>query len=72
MRAFADAQGAQVEEHTLASQFCCNGSGSYLTWLDDVLQVCPTDKRYLDISLYECTVFNTTEELNSQTLKPAP
>jgi uncharacterized protein len=31
--------GAEIEEMTLESQFRCNGSGGYLVWLDDDLEI---------------------------------
>lgn len=34
--------GAEVTQLELASQFRCNGSDGYLTWLDDVLGIRPT------------------------------
>ena len=39
---WANALGADVTRMQLASQFRCNGSDGYLTWLDDVLGIRPT------------------------------
>jgi DUF2075 family protein len=39
IRLLAERAGASVEEMELASQFRCNGSDSYLEWLDDALGI---------------------------------
>jgi DUF2075 family protein len=39
--AWARDQGATVHELSLSSQFRCNGSNDYLSWLDEVLQLSP-------------------------------
>ena len=36
---FAEAAGAKIVELELDSQFRCNGSDAFLTWLDDVLEI---------------------------------
>ncbi len=36
---FAKEQNAQIEHMKLKSQFRCNGSDGYLSWLDDVLEI---------------------------------
>lgn len=58
LRRHAEAQGAEVVELTLASQFRCNGSDGYLTWLDDTLQVRDTANEHLDPSEYDFRVFD--------------
>jgi hypothetical protein len=35
---------ARFEQHKLPSQFRCNGSDAYMTWLDDVLGLTPEDQ----------------------------
>jgi len=39
IRRFADEFGAEVKQIKLASQFRCNGSDGYLSWLDNVLEI---------------------------------
>ena len=41
IRSYAEQRGAEVEEHTLLSQFRCAGSNGYIAWLDDVLDIRP-------------------------------
>jgi DUF2075 family protein len=65
IRDFAKAKGATVEEYELASQFRCNGSDSYLAWLDDTLDVRPTANATLDTTEYDFQVFDTPESLHA-------
>ncbi|VTP96685.1 ATP/GTP-binding protein [Pseudomonas aeruginosa] len=65
IREFAKAKGATIEEYSLASQFRCNGSDSYLAWLDDVLDIRPTANQQLDASQYDFKVFDTPEALHA-------
>lgn len=54
---FAEAAGAQVHEMELTSQFRCNGSSSYLDWLDDVLGIRTSDGTTASLD-YDFRVFD--------------
>lgn len=55
--------GAQVEEMELASQFRCNGSDSYLEWLDDALGIrTAKDPDFTDFD-YDFRVFDDPNAL---------
>ena len=63
IRVLAESAGAQVEEMDLASQFRCNGSDSYLEWLDDALGVRPAiDPDFTDFD-YDFRVFDDPNAL---------
>ena len=64
-------QHATITEINLASQFRCNGSDGYLTWLNDALQFDtqnPTSTRVysLDQINYDFRVFDTPNELRER------
>lgn len=48
IKKWADALGAQVIEMELASQFRCNGSDGYISWLDNILEIHDTANYDLD------------------------
>ena len=50
--------GAEVQELELASQFRCNGSDGYLSWLDHALQVRTTANTDLEDIDYDFQVFD--------------
>ncbi len=54
--------GAIVLEDNLSSQFRCNGSDSYLAWIDDVLQIRETANKYLDFG-YDIEVVDDPNKL---------
>ena len=62
IRAFAEQAGAHVHEADLFSQFRCNGSDSYLDWLDDVLGIRPAEEHITDLD-YDFQVFDNPNEL---------
>ena len=55
--------GATVYELELNSQFRCNGSDSYLAWLDNILQIRETVNEELDELNYEFKVVDSPTEL---------
>ena len=63
IRAFAEAAGADVVEMDLLSQFRCNGSDSYLEWLDDALQIRRSSGRQAPDFEYDFRVFDDPNEL---------
>lgn len=54
---------APVEEMTLKSQFRCNGSNGYLSWVDDVLGIRETANETLDGISYDFRVCESPVEL---------
>ncbi len=55
--------GATVQYMELSSQFRCNGSDGYLSWLDNTLQVRETANTMLDISAYDFRILSSPIEL---------
>ncbi|OGH68043.1 MAG: AAA family ATPase [Candidatus Magasanikbacteria bacterium RIFCSPHIGHO2_02_FULL_50_9b] len=64
IRKFAEQQGAKVTEMSLESQFRCNGSDGYLSWLDNTLQIRETANIILDDSDYEFCIFDDPQKLH--------
>lgn len=62
IRAFAKAAGAHVHETELSSQFRCNGSDDYLSWLDDTLGIRPSEEPVTDLD-YDFRVFDDPNAL---------
>lgn len=58
----AKAAGAIILTDSLESQFRCNGSDSFIAWLDDVLQVRETANKILDFD-YDIDVVDSPHEL---------
>ena len=48
IRKWAQAEGSEVTEMELVSQFRCNGSNGYLAWIDDLLEIRETANYNLD------------------------
>jgi len=61
---FAEECGAQLTDADLFSQFRCNGSEGYLTWLDDMLGVASADVQVTNLD-YDFRVFDDPNELHS-------
>jgi len=55
--------GAEVKELELASQFRCNGSDGYLSWLDNALQIRETANTSLKNINYDFKIFSDPNEL---------
>lgn len=56
---------AEVTELELSSQFRCNGSDGYLTWLDNTLGIRPTANALLDPSEFDFRVLEDPNELHA-------
>lgn len=56
-------QNAEVTELELNSQFRCNGSDGYLSWLDYILQIRETANTSLDVKEYDFKVFDNPSDL---------
>lgn len=73
---WANALGAEVTRMQLASQFRCNGSDGYLTWLDDVLGIrttaaLPPRPEDFDVRIFDSptAMHAAVEELNKKNNK---
>jgi len=64
IHAHAKAAGARMHEAELQSQFRCNGSEGYLTWLDDVLGIRPAGEDVADLD-YDFRVFDDPKEMHA-------
>lgn len=64
IRHWAKASGAELTELELASQFRCNGSESYLPWLDDVLGLQSAKSAAFDGRTFDFRVIDTPQELH--------
>lgn len=63
---WANQLGAEVHEMELASQFRCNGSDGYLSWLDNTLQIRETANTVLDTAEFDFQVMDSLEELKDK------
>ena len=63
IRRWANQFGARVTEMALASQFRCNGSDGYISWLDNTLQIRQTANVMLDPVEFDFRVFDSPEDL---------
>lgn len=60
---FAEEMGAEVHVEHLSSQFRCNGSDGYLSWLDNALQIRETANIRLTEEDYDFRVFDSPQEM---------
>jgi DUF2075 family protein len=58
-------QGAEVSRLELASQFRCNGSEGYLTWLDDVLGVREPREQGIEKANFDFRLIDSASELHA-------
>lgn len=63
IKKLAKEQGCDVHVMDLSSQFRCNGSDGYLSWLDNILQIKNTANINFDSSEYDFKIFNSPNEL---------
>lgn len=63
IRKWATEFGAQIVETELTSQFRCNGSDGYISWLDNLLQIRATANDTLDGIDYDFRVVSSPAEL---------
>ena len=69
IRKWADKLGVKVHELKLESQFRCNGSDGYLSWLDNVLQISDTANTTLEDIKYDFRVVDSPETLRELIFK---
>ncbi len=60
---FAESCGAEVHTARLSSQFRCNGSDGYLSWLDNTLQIKETANINLSPEDFDFRIFTDPNEL---------
>ena len=66
---FADIHNAEIYKYKLESQFRCNGSDGYLSWLDNILQIRNT-ANFNGFNLkYDFKVFNNPNDLKEAIFK---
>ena len=63
IRRWAENLGAKVHEMSLTSQFRCNGSDGYLSWLDNGLQIHETANETLEGINYDLRFLDSPSEL---------
>lgn len=66
LRHHAKAQGAEITELALTSQFRCNGSEGYLAWLDNTLEIRPTANVIIDQNEYDFRVFDDPNDMHAK------
>lgn len=69
IKKFADLAGATVRIEELASQFRCNGSDGYISFLDNALQIRSTANTFISKNEYDFRVFDSPEELHDEIRK---
>lgn len=63
IKEIAENEGAVIHTTQLSSQFRCNGSDGYLSWLDNALQIRETANIRLAPEEYDFRIFSTPNEL---------
>lgn len=63
IKQIAEKEGANVYITQLSSQFRCNGSDGYLSWLDNALQIKETANINLTTDEYDFRIFSSPNEL---------
>lgn len=66
---WANKLGAKIHNLTLASQFRCNGSDGYLTWLDNILQIRDTANDTLNGVNYDFRVYDNPSDIHKVIIK---
>ncbi len=74
IRKFADELGAEIKETALESQLRCGGSGDYIEWVDDVLEIGDTETpedigliMTIGYSIHRGRLHEAVERTNEQT-----
>lgn len=63
VKQYAEEMGAEVHIEHLSSQFRCNGSDGYLSWLDNALQIRETANIRLTQEDYDFRIFDSPTEM---------
>jgi len=66
---WADNLGADIQIMKLESQFRCNGSDGYISWLSNTLQIRETANVKFDIDNYDFKIFDDPNQLREEIIK---
>jgi len=66
IKELAESLGARIYEANLPSQFRCNGSNGYLSWIDDILQIRETANEVLQNIDYDFQVYDNPRTLHEK------
>lgn len=66
IKEWAESEKATINSLKLESQFRCNGSDGYLSWLDNILGIRETANVTLDRSEYDFKVFDNPNQLRKE------
>lgn len=69
IKRWAVANGAEVFEEQLTSQFRCNGSDGYLAWLDDVLEIRETANYDIEGIDYDFEVLDSPAKMRQKVVE---
>lgn len=69
IKRWAAANGAEVFEEQLTSQFRCNGSDGYLAWLDDVLEIRETANYDIEGIDYDFEVLDSPAKMRQKVVE---
>ncbi|WNB17521.1 DUF2075 domain-containing protein [Marivirga arenosa] len=69
IKAWAELEDAEVQVMELTSQFRCEGSDGYLSWLNNSLQIKTTANRILNAKEYDFRVYDNPNELRDEIFK---
>lgn len=69
IKKWAEQLGADVHMLKLASQFRCNGSDGYLSWLDNTLQIKATANETLDEIDYDFRVVDSPADIHQEIIE---
>ena len=66
IKAWAEAEGAEVTQMQLLSQFRCGGSDGYLAWVDHTLQIRETANPFLEDDGYDFRIFDDPNQMREE------
>ena len=69
IKKWAEEEQSEIFEMELLSQFRCNGSNGYLSWVDDVLEIRETANYSLEGIDYDFEIFDSPEEVRQRIIE---
>ena len=69
IKKWAEKYSAKIHYYKLESQFRCNGSDGYLSWLNNILQIQETANNDLEDFQYDFKVFNCPNKLREEIIE---
>ena len=69
IKKWAREEQSEIYEMELLSQFRCNGSNGYLSWIDDVLEIRETANFSLEGIDYDFQIFDSPEEVRQRIIE---